>query len=85
MNYLKGGKGDNHSFTEFDHKEVQIGIRVESEHVTDLDKILEIVVDHLSDNPTYYSELCQSGLVDEPSAMKVYNKLFKENRIIFQW
>jgi len=84
MNKLIGGKGDKHSYKEFDQREIQIGIRVESEHVSDLDQILEIVVDHLTDNPTYYSKLCKSGLVDEPSAIAIYNKLYTE-KISFIW
>jgi hypothetical protein len=59
---LPGGKGDDTPVSEFDPKEVKMGLKVESEHTDDKEIALEIVKDHLSENPHYYSELKNSGI-----------------------
>lgn len=62
---IPGGKGDKANLSKFDPKQVAMGIKVEREHSNDPSKILEIVLDHLTENPAYYTKLKKSGLADE--------------------
>jgi hypothetical protein len=64
-NLLPGGKGDKKDLSAFDPKEVEMGLLVEMEHTADKDIAREIVTDHLSENPQYYSSLRKAGLADE--------------------
>jgi hypothetical protein len=50
--------------------ELRMGIRVEMEHTDDLDKAKKIALDHLAENPFYYTALKLAG-VESPSAPKV--------------
>lgn len=52
---LIGGLGDDKSPDDFDKKQVMLGIGVEMEHTNDPKVALEIVLDHLSENPAYYT------------------------------
>jgi hypothetical protein len=47
-----------------------MGIKVELEHTDDLDKAKKIALDHLAENPFYYTALKLSG-IESPSAPKV--------------
>ena len=51
-------------------QELRMGIRVELEHTDDLDKAKKIALDHLAENPYYYTALKLAG-VESPSAPKV--------------
>jgi hypothetical protein len=42
--------------------EVNKGIKVEHEHTSDKDKAYRIALDHLFEDPKYYSKLDQAGL-----------------------
>ena len=64
-NELPGGKGDAKDIADFDSKQVQMGLKVELEHTDSLEVAKEIVADHLSEDPAYYSKLKGSGLADE--------------------
>lgn len=55
----KGGKGQGRKPSEFDLKQVLIGITVELEHTTDHNESLSIVLDHLSEDREYYTKLKQ--------------------------
>ena len=59
------------------NKELEIGIEVEKEHTDSLEKAREIAMDHLSENPNYYTKLIKSKLADEPKAIEIYQKLRK--------
>ena len=50
--------------------ELRMGIRVEMEHTDDLKKAEKIALDHLAENPFYYTALKLAG-VESPSAPKV--------------
>ena len=50
--------------------ELRMGIRVEMEHTDDIDKAKKIALDHLAENPFYYTALKLSG-IESPSAPKV--------------
>lgn len=51
-------------------QELRMGIKVELEHTDDLDKAKKIALDHLAENPYYYTALKLSG-IESPSAPKV--------------
>ena len=56
-------------------KELAIGVEVELEHTKDTEVAAKIAMDHLRENPKYYTELAASG-IEKPSAMqKIKNKL----------
>ena len=50
--------------------ELRMGIKVELEHTDELDKAKKIALDHLAENPYYYTALKLAG-VESPSAPKV--------------
>lgn len=54
---LPGGMGDNLSTQDVDQAELQKGIEHEKEHTQDEALAKEIALDHLAENPRYYSEL----------------------------
>lgn len=62
---LKGGKGDMRSPSHFPYRSLKMGMKVEMEHTSDKNTAIEIVTDHLSENPTYYDKLRAYGLADE--------------------
>ena len=64
---LKGGVGDKHSLEEFDPEEVKLGIKAELEHTDDKEIAKEIVTDHLTEDPNYYSKLKKVGLEEYKS------------------
>ena len=51
-------------------QELRMGIKVELEHTDDLDVAKKIALDHLAENPFYYTALKLAG-VESPSAPKV--------------
>jgi len=53
---LKGGKGDGKSPLEFDPDQIIKGMEVEKEHTDDPMAAIEIVLDHLTEDPEYYTE-----------------------------
>lgn len=61
-NKLKGGKGDKLSINDVDRVEFKKGIKHEMEHTTDPKIAAEIALDHLAENPKYYSELDKTGI-----------------------
>jgi hypothetical protein len=62
---IPGGKGDTSSPQSFDPHELAMGMKVEMEHTRDQRLAKEIAIDHLTEDPHYYSKLNQSGLADE--------------------
>lgn len=75
--FIEGGKGDKTIPENVNANELKVGIAVEMEHTDDPKVAEEIALDHLTENPKYYTELCKSGIVDEPEAIKLYKKLLK--------
>ena len=63
MNWYKiakgvpGGLADNKKDTDFDSKELEMGISVELEHTSDKELSKDIAKDHLEEFPNYYTEL----------------------------
>jgi len=60
-------------------QELRMGIKVELEHTDDLDKAKKIALDHLAENPFYYTALKLSG-IESPSAPKVKTPVEKKTR-----
>jgi hypothetical protein len=64
-----------------DLKDIQrqfaVGIEVEMEHTTSRGKAEEIAMDHISEDPHYYTRLIRGGFVDEPKALKKYKEMFE--------
>jgi hypothetical protein len=58
---LHGGKADGRDPSEFDPKELEKGARHEMEHTDDPAVAMEIAMDHLTEDPHYYSDLEAAG------------------------
>jgi hypothetical protein len=52
---IPGGKGEGKSVKEFDPEQILMGMRVEMEHTDDPMIALEITIDHLTEDPEYYT------------------------------
>lgn len=59
-------------------EEVRIGMIAESEHKADKKEQMEIVKDHLLENPKYYTLLKKAGLVEEDTAPLEKSKWLKQ-------
>jgi hypothetical protein len=53
---LQGGKGDGKSPLEFDPEQILMGLEVEKEHSDDSLIAIEVVMDHLTEDPEYYTQ-----------------------------
>jgi len=66
--YIEEGLAQKEGTTEkdVDSKELSMGIKVEQEHTSDKDKAKQIALDHLTEDPKYYSKLkkMESGTCD---------------------
>lgn len=56
-NFLEGGKGDDTDEEDVDPDELEMGIEVEQEHTTNKKIAKEIALDHLTEDPEYYTKL----------------------------
>lgn len=75
------GKGRNLIPSDVNHKQLEIGIEVESEHTSDKMIATRIALDHLAENPTYYTQLVELGMVDEPTAIEKYVEFFGKTKL----
>ena len=62
---LPGGVGDNTPTSQVDPSQLSIGIQVEMEHTNDPEIAKEIAMDHLTEDPQYYTKLVAAGLASE--------------------
>jgi hypothetical protein len=62
---LTGGVGDATAPSNVNTKELSIGVQVEMEHTNDEKIATEIAMDHLTEDPEYYSKLVNAGLAKE--------------------
>jgi hypothetical protein len=62
---LTGGVGDATATSDVDPVELSLGQTVEMEHTTDPNIATEIALDHLSEDPQYYTKLRKAGLAKE--------------------
>lgn len=53
---IEGGVGDNINLNDYDSEQIKKGVKVEMEHTNDPKISLDIVKDHLSENPFYYGK-----------------------------
>jgi hypothetical protein len=67
---INEGKGKELHPNQINPAELRMGIKVELEHTDVLDKAKKIALDHLAENPYYYTALKLAG-VESPSAPKV--------------
>ena len=65
VNTLTGGVGDATASNDVDPVELSLGQTVEMEHTTDPNIATEIALDHLSEDPQYYTKLRKAGLAKE--------------------
>jgi hypothetical protein len=52
---IPGGKGEGKTAIDFDPEQILMGMRVEMEHTDDPMYALEITIDHLTEDPEYYT------------------------------
>lgn len=62
---LPGGVGDNTPTDQVNPNQLSIGIQVEMEHTNDTEIAKEIAMDHLTEDPQYYTKLVAAGLASE--------------------
>ena len=62
---LPGGVGDNTPSDKIDPAQLSIGVQVEMEHTNDPEIAKEIAMDHLTEDPEYYTKLVNAGLAKE--------------------
>lgn len=62
---LPGGVGDNTPSDKIDPSQLSIGVQVEMEHTNDPEIAKEIAMDHLTEDPEYYTKLVNAGLAKE--------------------
>lgn len=69
-NKLTGGKSNFSLPHDIDTAELALGVQIESEHTDNPDIATKIAVDHLTEDPKYYTKLVAAGLSSEfpPSA-----------------
>lgn len=68
MERIPGGLGASDDPADFDQEQLFMGIQVELEHGNDIATAMEIAMDHLSEDPHYYSRL--AGIEDfKPAPM----------------
>lgn len=76
---IPGGKGERTKPVDVNKNELAVSVLVEKEHAKDLSIAQEVAIDHLTENPTYYSDLIKTGIVDEKEALKKYEELFNDD------
>jgi hypothetical protein len=76
---IKGGKGDKLKPEDVDPEELEMGITVEVEHKKgDREAAQDIALDHLAEDPHYYTKLKKCGLADELRKLAASKKEQKE-------
>lgn len=60
--HLPGGKGEKLNPADVDPKELEMGMKHELEHTSDSEVAKEIALDHLAEDPHYYSRLKKAGI-----------------------
>ena len=74
---LQGGKGDNKPTTSVNPVQLRNGIKIELEHTKDENVAKEIAMDHLAEDPEYYTKLKSAGLADELDSNDEYTNLVR--------
>lgn len=58
VSYLPGGRGAGKRPGDFDLRQLRAGKRIEQEHTSNPTIAQEIAMDHLTEDPRYYTKLC---------------------------
>jgi len=69
---LPGGAADNARVEDFDPRQLRAGTQIEMEHTNDPEIAREIAMDHLTEDPKYYTHLCEWH--DEPGCRTLRKK-----------
>lgn len=77
---LKNEKEIGLEASDVDSKEFLVGIAVEKEHSSNLAVCKTLALQHLAENPKYYSEGMKKGIFDEPAAINIYKKYFIDKK-----
>lgn len=59
---IPGGRAAGRRPGDFDPRQLAMGIRIEAEHTPDRRLAREIAMDHLAEDPRYYTKLRRAGL-----------------------
>jgi len=73
VDQIPGGKGDKAKASDFDPVELSRGIEVELEHTDDVHIALEIALDHLEEDPHYYTKLAKIHKEHGPGFTRLKN------------
>lgn len=75
---LPGGKADKLNPRHFDKKQLAIGTKHEKEHTKDAKLAMEIAMDHLAEDPQYYTKLKQieKSNMDKSNFIKQFKKSY---------
>jgi hypothetical protein len=65
LNKLSGGVGDNTPSYSVDPVQLSLGVQIEMEHTNNHEIAQEIAMDHLTEDPKYYTKLVKAGLAKE--------------------
>ena len=65
LSKLPGGVGDDTQTSQVDANQLSLGVQIEMEHTNDPDIAKEIAMDHLKEDPKYYTKLVSAGLASE--------------------
>ena len=80
--YLVGGKGDELDEEDVDEDELMMGIEVEREHTKNKKIAKEIALDHLAEDPQYYTKLKlihkENPVTSKRANEKLWEKVKKE-------
>jgi hypothetical protein len=58
----KHGRGRNTKVKDVDQKQLKMGIKIEQEHTKSKARACGIALDHLTEDPRYYTKLRKAGL-----------------------
>jgi hypothetical protein len=68
---IKGGKGDKLNPKDVNSTQLKMGIKVEMEHTKDAKLAKEIAIDHLEEDPQYYTKLKKAKLEHKMNKSKI--------------
>ena len=78
-NKLKGGEGDNKKPSDFSKGVLDEGTDEEKEHTTDSDMAKEIAMDHLTQDPNYYTKLKKIEKSSSFAAVKALYSIWSDS------
>lgn len=73
---IKGGKGDKLSPKDVNQSQLAMGIKIEMEHTKDKQLAKEIALDHLAEDPQYYTKLKKANL-EEMKLTHILKEIYK--------